>query len=165
MAAVNESRFRAVLSLRRFQPLAAVGFPLRQVAGQLYAGGDGVYVLARTTDQSLREAPDGPLVHSVGWAPTDSAARRAFLLELDADDGTLEDIPADLAFGWTDLSYESILTNAKAEGREPIVTTASYDSSRRFVHRAIGVERTLFLFRSHTDQPAEAPYAVVVHPR
>lgn len=161
---VAEAHFRAVALLRRYQPIAELELPLRKVAEQLYGVGSGIYLLVTDTDASLSPTTSGPLFHHLGWAPTDGSARRAFLGDLDADDGVTEPIPTWAALGWRELEHASIMKRVAQAGATP-VTTASYDTSGRFVQRTITIDRTAFLFRSNRDEPKEAPYAVKIHPR
>ncbi len=156
--------WQSLAGLRRLQPANTLPLSGQPVAENLSALGGGLYLLTRSVDGDLRESANGPLVHSLLWAPSHGTARMVAFLELDADDGRHEPIPPLIAFGWTDLTYGRIPLRAREEGRGPVQESARYDPDGRFVLKTIAVERTEFCFRGHGDQPEEAPFAVVINP-
>ena len=82
-------------------PLREVSGPTRQLAENLYSIGPELYVFVHEMNSRFEHDPvGGPFVTLAIWAPSDGAARRAALDDLQADDGAEAPVPESVSFGW-----------------------------------------------------------------
>ena len=131
-----------------------------------YRIADGVYLqISSFPLGSLEEDPSGPFVYGIILAASDGAIRRAFLMEIESDDGKTLDVPAKFlpSGGAVAATYGEILRGIKNDKPKTCFETASYRiaTDGRFIHRMIETERFAFFFRKPEHDDAEPPYAII----
>lgn len=103
---------------------------------------------------------------SVLWAPNDGAARRAVLMEIEADLQRDESIagspPPEMLLPSGATTYGAILEEVKSGRHGRYLEGASFriGSDGAFVHRSISVSPLTFFFRSREDDDHDRCYAI-----
>ena len=104
---------------------------------------------------------------SLLWAPNDGAARRAALMDIEADspDTRPQVEPApdlELLLAGAPTAYGTILAEAKTGRYGRYLESASYRVAKdgAFVHRSISVVPFTFYFRNRADDAGDPCYAI-----
>lgn len=158
-----------ILTMPIWTPLAEVVDQIRDdnmIRGRtravLYRLGADAYLAVtpiRARGQDVEEGTDGPYVAGVMWATSEGAARRAWFLEIEADEGTDSDIP-----GW--CMPEGVAPRfgdiAHALGSSAM-QFASYRiaSDGKFVCRNIESRAYHYCFRGRGRNDSEPPFVAV----
>jgi hypothetical protein len=158
-----------VLALPAWPSLSAIAPHAVLMKANLMKAGAHQYVVVASYDRELREgSPQAPFVTSAIWAPSDGAALRCGLQEVQEDDATSLSVepPMELVpFG--QIPTYAKITEAARTGRYGVylehaeyrVTTSG---GAEFVHKVVEVGRIGYCFRSSTKRDRELPYAVRV---
>ena len=130
------------------------------LADDLYRFGDQRYCITNLKSingQTITE------VVSLLWAVDDGAARRAYLAEVESDDGKERSVPQALLPLHSNGTYDSILKLARYNSASGALESASYRimSDGAFIHRCIETNERAYYFRK-TESPSDSPYAVLV---
>jgi len=143
-------------------PLGELGMPAMLLSRGLYRLNHGYYTMTRLRNVRSDRHESGPLLTKLCWAPSDGAARRAVLNEVDADDGAQGKIPPSITAGWVADTYGDLLARGRASASSIVAESAAYAGTprSRFVHKIVQVDSLEFFFRTMTFDDMERPYAV-----
>jgi hypothetical protein len=166
---MSEMNLKELILLPRGIPFSEVvkeACPNAFLSESAYRVGDGVYLqISSFPPGCLEDDPSGPFVYGIALAASDGAIRRAFLMELESDDGKTLDVPAEFlpSEGAVAATYGEILRGLKSDKPKVCFETASYRiaTDGRFIHRKIETERFTFFFRKQEHDDSEAPYAII----
>lgn len=103
-----------------------------------------------------------PLVTGIFWAASEGAAHRALLMDIEADDSLIGDVPEYFLPNSAGPTYGEIV-EALRRGGDSYLETASYRiaTDGLFVHRTIKNEQFTFFFRGPEYNNGEKPYAAI----
>jgi hypothetical protein len=150
-------------SLRRWTPLRQVTktTPVK-LGDDLFKIDTGKYLVCVPYKRDLTEGGGERFITSVLWARTDGAARRAALLQIEADQVIEGGPPPDLLLPGRPVSYGDIIRELKKDQTGEFGETASYRvaTDGAFVHRSIVTESTSFHFRNPEHDDSEPCYAI-----
>jgi hypothetical protein len=112
--------------------------------------------------RDLSESGSDRFITSLLWAGTDDAARRAALLELEADEVTEDSPPPDLLPPRRPVTYGEIVRELKNVQQAEFGETASYrvGSDGASIHRSIVTNSRSFHFRKAEHDDSESCYAI-----
>lgn len=130
----------------------------------IYKISDGIYLnLSPFRPDSLEKDPAGPFITGVTWAASDGAARRALLMNIESDDGSIGSAPDDILDGVDASGYEAVLFSLQSKKSRTCQEKAAYRiaSDGKFIHRMIETESFAFFFRSPENLGLEPPYAMI----
>ena len=132
----------------------------------VYKVDKGIYLnISSFRPGSLAEDPHESFVYGIIIAGSDGAVRRAWLRDIESDDGKTMNIPAEfLPFGGAvEVTYGEILRGLKEKKPESLLETASYRiaTDGRFIHRKIETEHFAFYFRKEKHDDSEPPYVIL----
>jgi hypothetical protein len=149
--------------------------PITELPEQPVRVDDVLYYLAPTQylicpphNEQLATIPGvAGFLGSLLWAPNDGAARRAALMDVEADavekrPRVEPPPPPELLLSPDATAYGVILARAKSGRHGRHLESASYRIGRdgAFVHRSISVGPTTFFFRSRKDDDSDPCYAI-----
>lgn len=107
------------------------------------------YLVALPSNERFEVTPDAPLVTALLWAPTDGAARRVLLFEVEADELADAEPPPELLPAGHSRTYGRILDHVRGTGEGMVIESATYRIARdgAFVQRNILTRQVEFHFR------------------
>ena len=125
------------------------------------------YLICPPHNERFERVPSIPgFVGYLLWASHDGAARRAALMEVEADTSDarpdFEIPPPELLLPGNSATYGAVLREAKTGRHGRCLESASYrvGTDGAFVHRSIGVGPYTFFFRNRKDDPSDPCYAI-----
>jgi hypothetical protein len=159
-------------AIAAWTPINALPVQSAHLEGVLFRLAPTQYVICPPYNEHLLRVPG--VVGFLGallWAPHDGAARRAALLDIEADDAIrrleIEPVPpADLLLPGGPTSYGAILSELKTGRYGKPFESASYRVAKdgAFVHRSISVGGHEFFFRNRKDDDNDTCYAIQFRP-
>jgi hypothetical protein len=162
MAAIATMDWNDLKRLRCWTPLANVSPSAEALGDRLFRLGPGQYVLAVPYDKDFARSEGAPFVTIVLWSETNGAARRASLMEIEADEWKDVSPPPELLLPDGPTTYGDIARALKTGDHGAFQETASYRIARdgAFVDRTIATPASTFHFRKRQDDPADRCYAI-----
>lgn len=126
------------------------------------------YLICPPYNEHFERVPGiGGFLGSLLWAPNDGAARRAALMDIEADSAEKRPKvepppPLDLLLPGGPTAYGAILAEVKAERYGRHLESASYRVAKdgAFVHRSISAGAFTFFFRNRKDDDNDPCYAI-----
>ena len=148
--------------LRRWTPLSQVTTDAVSLGDDLFKVGRGKFLICVPYNRDLEEQGGNRFVTTLVWAGTDGAARRAVLMQIEADQSSKERPPADLLPPGQPVTYGEIVWELKKGHLGEYEETASYRiaSDGAFVHRHITTAAFSFHFRKREPDDSEPCYAI-----
>lgn len=152
-----------LLSLRPWTLLSTTGLSTNQLGDVLFKVGDNAFLLCAPYDSQLRPLADDVSVAAVVWAESEGAARRAALQQIEADQPTDSQPPAEVLLKPGMNRYGDIREAGRAGSLGSMLEAASYRGrDGLFVDRRINLPRWTFHFRRPESDDSEPCYAVQV---
>ncbi len=160
MRSITSIDWARLLAVPRWSPLAALGVEAVGLGGTLYKISSGAYLTCVQHDAQLHPVR-GHLLTAVWWAASDGAARRAQLMEIEADDLVVEPPPDALLPQAGSHTYGSIIRALRDTGRA-FDEWADYRIAKdgAFVHRTLNAPPHAFHFRRPEEDRSDACYAI-----
>ena len=143
--------------------------PLVQVSPSAERLGDGLfrldptqYVIAVPYNEQFERTDRAPFVTILLWAETDGAAKRAKLMDIEADEKSHVTPPAELLLPGQSVAYGDIVKELRRGQHGTYQETASYRIAKdgAFVDRNIATPILSFHFRKREDDPTDRCYAI-----
>lgn len=160
MASVALPSWSEILALRAWTPLEQVSEAPIELGRRLFKIGVGMYVVALPHFSDMTPTPGHLWVTMAVWAESDGAARRAELMEVEADELGDLDPPAELLVGGS-REYGALVGGARASRLDPIETGVyRVGSDGAFVHRKLSAANAAWLFRSRRHEDHDVCYAI-----
>jgi hypothetical protein len=148
-------------------PLTEMQGATRHLGGTLFQLSATQYLICPSSNERFERLPGIPgFVAALLWAQHEGAARRAILMETEADRPELrpppEPPPPELLLPGVDDTYGSILAELRTQRDGSVLTSAAYRVARdgAFIHRKIGAAPYTFFFRNRKDDDADPCYAI-----
>lgn len=163
MAEVKDSdlEWERLLQLRRWTALDALGTPASHISDVLFRIGPCGYLICVPHGRDLRRVEGKRFITTLMWAESDGAARRAQLLDIEADEPKIVRPPDALLSLGGAASYGAIVDYLRKSAVR-FQESASYrvGSDGAFVHRNILAPPYSFHFRGRDDIDKEDCYAI-----
>jgi hypothetical protein len=153
--------WKELKALRCWTPLRQVSQSAIPVRDVLYKICDGQYLLAVSHNERFERDEKGPFVTGLLWAETDGAAKRATLMEIEADDSRDASSPPEDLVPEGARSYGEIVKALKRQGQS-VQEYAEYRvaTDGAFVHRTIEAGAQSFFFRKVEHDDFDPCYAI-----
>ena len=148
-------------SVPRWTRLSQVTTGAVSLGDDLFKVGPGKYLISVPYNRNLEEQGGDRFITALVWAGTDGAAKRAILMQVEADQISNERPPAELLPPGEPVTYGEIVRELKGHAGE-YEETASYriGSDGAFVHRHITTAAFSFHFRKREHDDSEPCYAI-----
>jgi hypothetical protein len=148
--------------LRCWTPLAEVSQSAERLGDLLFCIGPAQYVIAVPHNEQFDRTEKAPFVTILLWAETDGAARRAKLMDVEADEKGHVAPPAELLLPGQSVAYGDIVKELRRGQHGTYQETASYRIAKdgAFVDRNIATPVLTFHFRKREDDPTDPCYAI-----
>lgn len=158
---VGKVDWNRLTELRSWTPLTEVSSAAERVGDLLFRVGPMQYVIAVPYNERFERTENAPFVTILLWAPTDGAAKRAKLMEIEADDLAVSPPPEVLLPKSASSTYGSIVQTLR-KGGSPVEEWADYRVAKdgAFVHRTLSAPPHAFHFRSREEDQGEPCYAI-----
>lgn len=158
----------ALKGLAAWTPLNAVHQSAEHLGGTLFRISPTQFLICPPYNERFERSPGTVgFVAAVLWAPYEGAARRALLLDVEADRPehrplAEEPPPPGLLPPGAAGTYGGILSGLRGAGRERVLESATYRvaSDGAFVHRTISAAPSTFFFRNRKDAADDRCYAI-----
>jgi len=149
-------------SLPKWTNLSGVATSALTIGGDLFKIGRGKYLICVPYNRDLEEQRGDRFVTSLVWAATDGAAKRAVLMQIEADQISSERPPAELLLPGQPVRYGEIIRALQNGNFGEYEEAASYRiaSDGAFVHRHITTTSFSFRFRKAEHDDSEPCYAI-----
>jgi hypothetical protein len=149
-------------TLRAWTPLSEVPASATHLGGVLYKLAPSVYVTCVSYNRRLEEVEGGLFVTMVLWAETDGAARRAQLMEIEADQHADVHPPPEMLLRGQPVIYGEILRELKRGNYGEFREWADYRvaTDGAFVQRTVNIPPLSFYFRKLEEDDSERCYAI-----
>lgn len=149
-------------------PLTALQRSVEHLDGTLFRLSATQYLICPPCNERFERLPGvSGFVAAVLWAPYEGAARRALLMDLEADKPEFRPSPepvppAELLLPDAGDTYGSIIAVLRAERHKNFLESATYRIAKdgAFVHRNISTAPYTFFFRSRKDDNDDRCYAI-----
>lgn len=158
---MTELDWARLKALTAWTPLTEVSGSAQHLGGVLYKLGLAAYVTCVPYDRQLQETDGGPFVTTLLWAEADGAAKRAQLMQIEADESADLRPPRELLLRGEPSTYGEITRELQDGGYGRINEWAEYRlaTDGAFVHRTINCPPLSFYFRTLGDD-ADPCYAI-----
>lgn len=165
MAAMNagvELDWADLKSLPRWTRLSQVTTGAVSVGDDLFRVGPGKYLICAPYSRDLEEQGGNRFVTALVWAGTDGAARRAVLMQIEADQSNGAPPPPELLPPGQPVTYGEIVRKLRKGHLGEYEETASYRiaSDGAFVHRHVTTAAFSFHFRKREHDDSDPCYAI-----
>lgn len=164
MASVtDQAMWPQLLRLRQWTPLSRTGLGARHLEDILFKLDESAFLLCAPYDAQLRPLANDVAVTAVVWAESEGAARRAVLQQLEADEPSDSQPPAEILLRPGLERYGQIREAGRTGSFGSILEAASYRGRDGcFIDRRINFPRWTFHFRAREGNDSERCYAVQV---
>lgn len=162
MAEIGTVDWGLLKGIRCWRPIAEVAPSPEPLGDRLFRLGPQQYVVAVPYNQRFERTEESPFATIAFWAPTDGAAKRAILMQIEDDEQSEADAPVEMLLPGAPTTYGDIERELKTGRHGTYQQTASYRIAKdgAFVDRQIIAGPYTFHFRSREDDPSERPYAI-----
>lgn len=152
-----------LLRLPQWTLLSRTGLSPDHLEDVLFKVSESAFLLCAPYDEQLRPLVGDLAVTAVVWAESEGAARRAVLQQLEADQPTDAQPPAEMLLKPGMKRYGEIREAGRTGSFGSMLEAASYRSrDGLFVDRRINLPRWTFHFRGLESHDTEPCYAILV---
>ncbi len=154
--------WKDLVKIKEWSPANNLNIEYKKIKKGLHKISENQYLLLSPYNENFKEAPGGPFVNALLWSCSEGAVRRAYLMEIEQDDGTIIKPPDEIMPEPGRYTYKEILVGLKRLGCKGILEHASYRIAKdgAFIHRSIESEIALYSFRNMDFDDSEEPYAI-----
>jgi hypothetical protein len=162
MTSALDLSWSTLRTLAVWTPASSLSARLVRIEDDLFRLRTGAYLVCLPYDERFEAAAGERFVTALLWAASDGAARRAHLMEIEADDLATGPAPGELLPPGQPQAYGAIMAALKTSGCRNYIERASYRIAKdgAFVHRAIDAPPYSFFFRNPEDDDSDRCYAV-----
>lgn len=167
MAQVAARGWEGLKSIAAWTPLPALQHTTRHLSGTLFQLSVTQYLICPPSNERFERPPGIPgFIAALLWAQYEGAARRAILMDVEADKPELRPLPepppSELLLPGASDTYGSIVAELRTERHGKFLESATYRVARdgAFIHRNISAAPYTFFFRSRKDDDNDRCYAI-----
>ena len=157
----DEDAWKELTSLPCWTPLSGLSAKPTHLADTLYQLSERVFLLAMPYGKDLANDPKkGPFITMTTWAISRRAARRVYLKEKEADDGSTGVPPSYVLPASCEPRYGALLSHASPENHG-VCESASYRfPDGAFISKSISAGAWTYYFRSSRISSKEMSFVV-----
>lgn len=154
--------WKEIVKLEKWVPLSSVDIGGTELKDGFYKVTETIYYNTTEYDSTFENEEKGPYIPMFLWAPSEGAARRAMLDEIEKDDGITLPPPIELLPHPTCNTMGLIENKIKEMGYKYGGRGAIYRAKDgAFVHQTLGTNVAEYYFRSREhNNHDEIPYAI-----
>ena len=154
-------------NIAAWTPVTALQRSTRHLGGTLFQLSATQYLICPPSNERFERPPGIPgFIAALLWTQYEGAARRAILMEVEADKPELRPVPGppppELLLLGTEDTYGSIIAELRSERHGEFLESATYRVAKdgAFIHRNISAAPHTFFFRSRRDDDSDRCYAI-----